>query len=159
MKIHSKKNTGVHHNGFTLIELMIVVAIIAILAAIAVPKFGEMILRSKESTAKGALGTFRSAVDIYYVGNEGKYPSDLNALLSGKMIDFFPKVTLPPVETQGHPGHAENSNVEYYNAGSLFGATNEGTNIWAYVNTGDDMGHLGFNCIHRDTKGSQWSEN
>ncbi|MBK8871456.1 MAG: prepilin-type N-terminal cleavage/methylation domain-containing protein [Elusimicrobia bacterium] len=63
--------------GFTLIELMIVVAIIGILAAIAIPKFAELITKSKESSAKGTLGAVRSAITIYYSDTEGYFPLQL----------------------------------------------------------------------------------
>ena len=59
--------------GFTLIELMIVVAIIGIIAGIAIPKFAEMMKRAKESATKGNLGICRTAVAFYYGGNEGIY--------------------------------------------------------------------------------------
>ena len=61
--------------GFTLIELMIVVAIIGILAAIAIPKFADLIKKSKEGSTKGSLGALRSALTIYYGEQEGVYPS------------------------------------------------------------------------------------
>ncbi|OGS45662.1 MAG: hypothetical protein A2539_07250 [Elusimicrobia bacterium RIFOXYD2_FULL_34_15] len=60
--------------GFTLIELMIVVAIIGILAAIAIPKFADLIKKSKEGATKGSLGALRSALTIYYGEQEGLYP-------------------------------------------------------------------------------------
>ncbi len=60
--------------GFTLIELMIVVAIIGILAAIAIPKFADLIKKSKEGATKGSLGALRSALTIYYGEQEGVYP-------------------------------------------------------------------------------------
>ncbi|MFH0948065.1 MAG: type II secretion system protein [Elusimicrobiota bacterium] len=60
--------------GFTLIELMIVVAIIGILAAIAIPKFADLIRKSKEGATKGSLGALRSALTIYYGEQEGMYP-------------------------------------------------------------------------------------
>lgn len=143
--------------GFTLIELMIVVAVLAILAAIAIPKFGELILRSKESSAKGALGTFRSAIDIYYVDNEGRFPDDVNILTEAKYIDFLPQVQIPPVPAENNPGHSENNGVENYDDEALFGTVNEGVVMWAYVSTGIAAGHVGFNCTHRDTKGTVWS--
>ena len=66
--------------GFTLIELMIVVAIIGILAAIAVPKFADLIRKSTEGASKGNLGSVRSALSIYYGDMEGQYPSSISGL-------------------------------------------------------------------------------
>ena len=48
--------------GFTLIELMIVVAILAVLALIALPKFSNMIRRANEASSKGQLGSVRAAI-------------------------------------------------------------------------------------------------
>src|SRR5450432_4135464 len=61
--------------GFTLIELMIVVAIIGILAAIAIPQFANLIAKSQEGATKGNLGSLRSALSIYYGDSEGVYPT------------------------------------------------------------------------------------
>lgn len=61
-------------NGFTLIELMLISAIIGILAVIAVPKFSNMLDRAREGAFKGNLGALRSALSVYYVDNEGQYP-------------------------------------------------------------------------------------
>jgi len=57
--------------GFTLIELMIVVAIIGILAAIAIPQFAQLVAKSQEGATKGNLGTLRSSLSIYYGDLEG----------------------------------------------------------------------------------------
>jgi prepilin-type N-terminal cleavage/methylation domain-containing protein len=62
-----------HLKAFTLIELLIVVAIIAILAAIAVPNFLEAQVRSKVSRAKADLRTLSIALESYAVDNNG-YP-------------------------------------------------------------------------------------
>jgi prepilin-type N-terminal cleavage/methylation domain-containing protein len=61
--------------GFTLIELMITVSIIGILASIAIPKFSDMVRKSREGTLKGQLGAIRSALAIYYADTEGNYPT------------------------------------------------------------------------------------
>jgi prepilin-type N-terminal cleavage/methylation domain-containing protein len=63
--------------GFTLIELMIVVAIIGILAAIAVPRFTQMLEKSKEGATKGNIGALKSAAEIYYGNWAGVWPTTL----------------------------------------------------------------------------------
>jgi prepilin-type N-terminal cleavage/methylation domain-containing protein len=65
--------------GFTMIELMIVVAIIGILAAIALPKFADMIEKSREGSTKGNIGALKSANSIYYGDQQGVWPETLNS--------------------------------------------------------------------------------
>lgn len=92
-------------DGFTLIELMLVVAIVALLAAIAIPKFSNLIDKSREAAMKGNLGVLRSALTIYYADNEGLYPkyNNLTPLvtrgmyhLHGKYVNFENIVFRPP---------------------------------------------------------------
>jgi len=67
----------VKNKGFTLIELMVVVAIIALLAAVAVTKVGQMLEKANLGATLGNLSAIRSAINVYYGGN-AVYPESLN---------------------------------------------------------------------------------
>jgi len=58
--------------GFTLIELVIIIVVLGILAAIAIPKYQDISAEAKESACKGALGNLRSAIAIYYANQAVK---------------------------------------------------------------------------------------
>jgi prepilin-type N-terminal cleavage/methylation domain-containing protein len=78
-----------NRKGFTLIELMIVVVIIGILAAIAIPNFISMQDRAKEAKTKGAAHTVQLAAEDYAVRNDGIYSdagADLTPLLPGAAL-------------------------------------------------------------------------
>jgi prepilin-type N-terminal cleavage/methylation domain-containing protein len=61
------KRTG--QSGFTLIELVIVIVILGILAAVAIPKYEDMREQARVATLKGQLGSIRSAIAIQYSRN------------------------------------------------------------------------------------------
>jgi prepilin-type N-terminal cleavage/methylation domain-containing protein len=70
----------IFHRAFTLIELLIVVAIIAILASIAVPNFLEAQTRSKVSRAQSDLRTLSVALGVYHVDRNRYPPTPLASL-------------------------------------------------------------------------------
>lgn len=59
--------------GFTLMELMIAVAIVGILASIAIPSYQQYIIKGKRSEAQGALATFANAMEQWRLQNNGSY--------------------------------------------------------------------------------------
>jgi len=67
--------------GFTLIELMIVMAIIAVLMSVAIPIYNRSIIRSKESVLKNKLYTMRTVIDEYTYDKQ-KAPQNLSDLVS-----------------------------------------------------------------------------
>jgi len=152
-----------NQKGFTLIELMIVVAIIGILSAIAIPKFADLIRKSTEGSTKGNLGAIRSALSIYYGELDGIFPvplgsgrSDqpgtLGSLLTmenGKFIKDIPDNKTPPY-------HPDGIGVV------LMDTADEGGDPgwWGYEGTQGgtqkQWGDLWVNCTHTDTKGASW---
>jgi len=63
--------------GFTLVEIMIVVAIIALLAAIAIPGLLRARITANESAAQATLRTISTAFETYAGGNNGLYPTSM----------------------------------------------------------------------------------
>lgn len=75
--------------GFTLIELMIVMAVIAILVAIAVPVYNRAITRAKESVLRNNLFTMRTVIDEYTYDKQ-KAPQNLQDLVSEGYLRTIP---------------------------------------------------------------------
>lgn len=66
--------------GFTLVEIMIVVAIIALLAAIAIPNLLRAKMAANDSAAQGNLRTLSTASETYATSNSGQYPTAMTDL-------------------------------------------------------------------------------
>jgi general secretion pathway protein G len=82
-------NTVRRDAGFTLLELITVVAIIGILVGIALPNYKAAILQSREAVLKEDLFRFRDLIDQYYA-DKGKYPASLDALVEDGYLRRLP---------------------------------------------------------------------
>ena len=96
-------------SAFTLIELLIVVAIIALLAAIAVPNFLEAQVRASVTRAKADMRTIATAIEMVAV-NTGRYPGSLS--FSTRYLTSLPQDPFPTMEGSS-PG--TRNPYRYYN--------------------------------------------
>jgi len=76
--------------GFTLIEILIVMALIGILAAIIIPNYSYSTRRAREAVLKENLFLIRDAINKHYYDKK-KYPSSLNDLVASKYLNKIPE--------------------------------------------------------------------
>ncbi|HEY0162200.1 MAG TPA: prepilin-type N-terminal cleavage/methylation domain-containing protein [Edaphobacter sp.] len=86
----TKNHARYREGGFTLIELMIVMIIIGLLAAIAIPMYVQSVRHAKEAVLREDLHTLRSAIDSYTVDKQ-KAPQTLEDLVEAGYIKAMPK--------------------------------------------------------------------
>jgi general secretion pathway protein G len=87
-----KKNIYIHKaqkNGFTLIEMLIVFALIGILVGLGLPQYKYATKRARESVLKENLFQMRTIIDQYYA-DKGKYPASLHALVDEQYLRAIP---------------------------------------------------------------------
>lgn len=149
-------------SGFTLIELMVVVAIVGILAALAFPRFAGLIRKANEGSTKGKLGAVRGALHIYYADNEGWYPSGpagfdvtylQDSLSAGsRYLDSWPSVYTPPY-------HTEIDTVDSIADNDPAAADPGDDGEWVYVgnSASSHWGKIMVECYHTDYRGVLWS--
>ncbi|MFC5521987.1 type II secretion system protein [Polaromonas jejuensis] len=77
------------HNGFTLIELVVVISIIGLLLSLAAPRYFASIERGKEAVQQQNLYSLRDAIDKFF-GDTGRYPENLEELVVKRYLRSVP---------------------------------------------------------------------
>ena len=95
--------------GFTLVELMVVLAVIALLLSVVVPDYMGRLRRAEEAVLQENLAVMRDALDKHYA-DAGKYPQSLEELVAKRYLRTIPKdpftqsaatwVSVPPQDTR-----------------------------------------------------------
>jgi general secretion pathway protein G len=91
--IHCQITRSLNHqieSGFTMIELLVVLALIVILASMGMAQYRSSIVHAKESVLKDDLFKFREAIDQYYA-DKNQWPSTLDALVSEGYLRKLPE--------------------------------------------------------------------
>lgn len=96
--------------GFTLIELIVVMAIVALLAGIAAPRYFASLDRAKANSLRSSLAVMRDALDKY-AADKGRYPDSLEQLVQDRYLRAVPEDPLTGSAqswvTQAPPAEAE----------------------------------------------------
>lgn len=119
------------NKGFTLIEIMIVVTIIAILSAIIIPNVINYPKRARVTATKLQIQQFRTPLELYY-NDKGRYPSSEEGLEALVKEGLIKKIPLDPWNNPYHYRYPGEINPEEYE-------------IWSYGADGKEGGE-GFNA-------------
>src|SRR5579872_7002660 len=124
--------------GFTLIELMIVISMMMILIAIAIPAYRQSIIRARESVLKQNLFTLRSLISQYTLDKQ-KAPQALDDLVSGGYMKQLPNdpMTGKPdwtveqeEDTLSSPDQQEGGIDDVHSASTATGSDGTAYNTW-----------------------------
>lgn len=117
--------------GFTLIELMIVVAIIAILAAIAIPQYQNYVARAAVTRSVGETGSLKSVIEDCFAQGEDTCPAAALTSQLGKIT-----VKLNPAATSTVEGALTNGPTSVKNATVTW--SRDANGVWTCATTADD---------------------
>lgn len=122
---------GKEANGFTMIELMIVVSIVGILATLAVPSYQGTLLRAREAALRQDLFTMRDVLDQHRA-DQGKYPPSLQDLVAAGYLRAIPNdpFTNSATTWQEITTPVEEGVVDLFSGSDLVGTNGVPYNRW-----------------------------
>jgi general secretion pathway protein G len=88
-RIHQITNSRIHQRGFTIIELLVVLALISILATMGMAQYRQGIVHAREAVLKTDLFDLRDAIDQYYA-DKNQYPGSLDSLVTDGYLRRIP---------------------------------------------------------------------
>ncbi|MEO5956026.1 MAG: prepilin-type N-terminal cleavage/methylation domain-containing protein [Nitrospiraceae bacterium] len=118
-------------DGFTMIELMIVVSIIGILATLAAPTYQASVVKAREAALRQDLSTLRDVLD-QHKADQGKYPPSLSAMVGTGYLRAIPKDPLTGSTTtwQEVSDPVEGGVVDVFSGSEFVGTNGTPYNRW-----------------------------
>ncbi len=147
-------------DGFTWIEIVILIALLGILSALIYPRFQQMQESGREAATKSNIGAVKSAISIYYGDHEGIWPTtlDVNDKTTGfgfgNYLDSMPKVKAThPNDPSKSP---EGSDVVYktFNDEPSLAVPNSAGKGWRYER---ETGRIWVNNSYLDSQGASYT--
>jgi general secretion pathway protein G len=140
MKNANHQRASYKRAAFSLVELVVVVLIIGILAAVAAPRMFDTAGEARDNATKASLGIIRDSIELYRSQN-GTYPP---AATFTTAIKPYIKGTFPKVQTTTVPSSNQNNTVAASTANPI---TAVGTAGWAYNETTGEFVVNHASCI------------
>jgi general secretion pathway protein G len=126
-----RRSFGRGEGGYTLLELMIVVTIVAILATLAEPMWQESVTRAREASLKQTLFNMRDILDQYRA-DRGKYPQAMAEVVSAGYLRHMPSdpFTRSATTWQEIPSETEGGVFDVHSGSPLVGTDGTPYNQW-----------------------------